>query len=290
MIEWLLFLIAVAVVTISGIVIFLRRRQRAYDERLNDALSRRAEESPAFAVDFSALTELPAPVQRYFRHVLTDGQPTVREALLEQTGVLRTGVRTENWTRFTATHRVLPSAHAFLWDARVELPVANHIRVLDSYIDGTGAGRVSLMSAFVLGEEVGGVGLDLGSLYRYLAEGVWCPTALLPQSGVQWTPIDDYTALATLAHGKSTAALEFRFDETGEVVSVYTSDRPGNLDGRFQNAPWEGHFRRYETHDGMRVPTYGEVGWYQGDRLELVWEGDIKHFRYRFAAEQPAPA
>lgn len=288
MLEWLLFLIAVAVVTISGIVIVLRRRQRAYVDRLDEALSTRAAETPAFTVDFSTLGELPAPVQRYFRHVLADGQPSIREAVLDQTGVLRTGVRTENWTRFTATHRVLPSVHAFLWDARVELPVANHIRVLDSYIDGTGAGRVSLMSAFVLGEEVGGVGLDLGSLYRYLAEGVWCPTALLPQSGVQWSAIDDRRALATLTHEKSTATLEFRFDENDEVVSVYTSDRPGNLDGRFQNAPWEGHFRRYETRDGMRVPTYGEVGWYQGEQLELVWEGDIRHFAFRFTAEASA--
>src|SRR5690606_36959427 len=58
-----------------------------------------------------------------------------------------------------------------------------------------GSGRVSLLSTLKIAEAAGRPELDASALHRYLAESVWFPSALLPQSGVTWTPLDDRRAL-----------------------------------------------------------------------------------------------
>lgn len=162
------------------------------------------------------------------------------------------------------------------------MPLASHVRVLDSYIAGIGAGRVSLLSAIAVASERGTPELNSGALYRYLAEAVWYPTALLPQSGVLWSPIDDCAALATLTVRGTTVSLEFRFNEIGEVTGIYSPGRFGRFDGGYKQVPWEGHFRSYRILSGMRVPSYGEVGWYDNTMLQLVWKGNIIGADYEF--------
>ena len=141
-------------------------------------------------------------------------------------------------------------------------------------------GRVSLSSAFAVAEESGAPELNSGALHRYLAEAVWYPTALLPQSGVVWTPITDRSALATLTDRGTTVSLEFRFDESGEVTGIYSPGRFGRFDGGYKRVPWEGHFRRYEVRARMRVPTHAEVGWYETGAWQAVWKGDPVDVRY----------
>jgi hypothetical protein len=31
----------------------------------------------------------------------------------------------------------------------------------------------------------------------------------------------------------------------------------------------------------MRIPSYGEVGWYEGETLALVWKGNLIDVQYR---------
>ena len=75
-------------------------------------------------------------------------------------------------------------------------------------------------------------------------------------------------------------SLEFRFNEAGEVTGIYSPGRFGRFDGAFKQVPWEGHFRDYQTKAGMRVPRYGEVGWYDNGTLQLVWNGNIVDAQY----------
>jgi hypothetical protein len=162
------------------------------------------------------------------------------------------------------------------------MPLATHVRVLDNYIAGRGSGHVSLLSAFPVAAEAGTPELNAGALHRYLAEAVWYPTALLPQSGVEWSPIDNETAIAKLTNSGTSVSLEFRFNEAGEVAEIYTPRRFGRFDGEYRQLPWEGHFRDYQIRAGMRIPLYGEVGWYDGRMLQLVWKGNITETQYEF--------
>ena len=122
--------------------------------------------------------------------------------------------------------------------------------------------------------------MNSGALHRYLAEAVWYPTALLPSAKLRWTAIDDDTALATLTDNEVSVALEFRFNATGEVASIFTPGRWGKFEGGYKQVPWEGHFRTYVTRDGMIVPSEGEVGWYSDGAWRSIWKGTVTDATY----------
>jgi hypothetical protein len=281
--KWLLITIGVIVVGVAVAVLIGQTRETCKAERMTATLLEGASQPKSESVDFASFTQLPPPVARYFRQVLQDGQKLISVASVHQSGVLRTSTTTETWSSFRASHIVVPPATGFIWNARVEMPLAAHVQVLDSYIAGAGAGRVNLLSAFAVASEAGTPELNAGALHRYLAEAVWYPTALLPRPGLVWSPIDDRAALATLTDRGATVSLEFRFNEAGEVTGIYSPGRFGRFDGGFKQVPWEGHFRDYQIQAGMRVPLYGEVGWYDNGVLQLVWKGNILEAQYEFA-------
>jgi hypothetical protein len=281
--KWLLVASGVIVVGAAVAVLIGQTRETYKSERMAATLLQNASRTGGESVDFATFTALPPPVARYFRYVLKDGQKLISMARFDQSGVLRTSTTTGTWSSFTASHLVVPPATGFIWNARVEMPLAAHVQVLDSYIAGAGAGRVNLLSAFAAALEAGAPELNAGALHRYLAEAVWYPTALLPRPGLVWSPIDDHTALATLADRGTTVSLEFRFNEAGEVTGIYSPGRFGRFDGGYKQVPWEGHFSDYKIQAGMRVPLYGEVGWYDKGVLQLVWKGNVLEAQYEFA-------
>ena len=95
-----------------------------------------------------------------------------------------------------------------------------------------GAGIVSPLG-IRLSSDRGRPELNEGALHRYLAEAPRYPPALLPRSGLSWAPL-----------------------------GVFTAGHWGRFDGQYRRAAWEGRFSRYTVRAGMRVPGWGEVGWY----------------------------
>ena len=230
------------------------------------------------AVSLDALTGLPAPVQRYLRLALHDGQPRVTTVRLEQSGRLRTGVESDQWMPFTAVETIAPEARGFVWDARLRLAPLLHAGIRDIYVDGVGDGRIALLSAITMSADRGSRDLNSGELYRLLAEAPWNPTLLLPSADITWKAIDDRRAAATLTHEGETVTIEFRFNDVGEVTTVYAAERPRSYSTTYVATPWEGRFTRYVTVDGMRVPSSGEVGWWVEGRWQPVWQGTVERF------------
>ncbi len=271
------------ILVVTGIVALLAiawLHERARAEALRSSLFGYIAFNGPEPVDFSSLAALPPPVSRYFRRVLPEGQHLICSAGMRQFGQLRTAPQDKRWFAFGAREDIVPAAKGFVWDARIRLPFGAHLRVLDSSIAGSASGRISLLSVFPLGTDAGTPELNAGALHRYLAEAVWCPTALLPQSGVEWTAIDEQSALATLCAGDVQVSLEFRFNAAGEVSGIYTSGRFARMSGEYKLLPWEGHFNDYQRISGILVPGHGEVGWHVDGQLEIVWKGDILDIQY----------
>lgn len=277
--QWILITTGAVVISAAIAVLIGRARETAQAEQMAAALIESAGRPANGTVDFGTFSELPPPVARFFRQVLTNGQRLIKAATLQQSGLLRTDPAAESWSPFTASQLAVPGA-GFVWNAKVEIPFAAHIRVRDSYIAGVGSGRVTFLSAFAVASEAGAPELNSGALHRYLAEAVWFPTALLPQSGVVWRPIDDHSALATLTDRGTTVSLEFRFNEVGEATGIYSAGRFGRFGDEYKQVPWQGHFRDYQVQAGMRIPQYGEVGWYDDGVLQLVWKGRVLNAQY----------
>jgi hypothetical protein len=228
------------------------------------------------------LKGLPDPVYRYVKHVLAEDQRPIRVVRMTQSGELRTDPRRPRWMKFRAQHVVTPESKTFSWNARIRVLPLLHVRVRDAYADGVGSGQVQLLSTVTIASESNRPELNTASLHRYLAEAVWYPTALLPSAGVQWSPVNDRSAVATLSDLGNTVSLEFRFNDLAEVVGIHTEGRWSRTANGYELTPWEGHFSGYRLHQGVLVPARGEVGWYVNGRLEIVWKGETTSLEYEF--------
>jgi hypothetical protein len=228
------------------------------------------------------LKGLPDPVYRYVKHVLAEDQRPIRAMRMTQRGELRMDVHRERWMKFRAQQVVMPYSRSFSWEAKVRILPLVHVRVRDAYVDGAGSGQVQVLSALTIASDRNKPELNSASLHRYLAEAVWYPSALLPSAGVRWRSIDDRRALATLTDLSNTVSLEFRFNETAEIIGIYTEGRWSRTANGYELLPWEGHFSAYRRHQGVLVPSRGEVGWYANGRLEIVWKGEVTSLKYQF--------
>ena len=231
----------------------------------------------------SELVDLPAPVQRYFRAVLTEGQPIVAAVYLEQVGKMNMSVSGESWKPFTASQLVITECCGFDWDARIRMLPGLTARVHDAYIAGEGMLQASLFGLFSMANARGTAEMAHGELLRYFAEATWYPTALLPSQGVHWKAVDDCSAEATMKDGETVATLLFRFDSNGLIASMRAESRARGVDGVLASAPWEGHWSNYEHRGDMLIPTAGEVAWILPEGTKTYWRGRITNLRYEFA-------
>lgn len=276
MVAFAVFLLVLGVVAMLGVGRWFADRA-ALHARLEQGRVR----TPAPPYDPDEIRALPPPVVRYFESVLRPGCAFIDEARLAQEGTMRTSPAAT--MRFTATTRVSVRRPAFLWEASVAGPLG--LRVIDGY--ARGQGEFHLAALFGVLHLAGWKRVAdthtlalraTGQLQRWLAEGPWYPTALLPRAGVSWEAVDDTSAKATITDGLNAATLLFRFGNDALVESVFTEARGREIRGTLVPQAWEGRFTRYEEKGGYVVPCEGSVRWTSDP--EPYWTGTIVSFDY----------
>lgn len=234
--------------------------------------------------DASALDSLPPPVARYLRFALKDGQPRAATARLASEGEFRRGEAANAWIPFKADQVFTVQHPGFVWDARMRMAPAVSIRVVDAYVDGSGTMRGAVAGVIPVVDAPDTPVLAQGELARWLAETPWLPTALLPGGCVEWTPLDDERARATVRDGELEVSADFRFGDAGEVTEVFVAERPREVDGAYVPTPWSGHFSGYEEEGGVRIPREAMVQWHLPGGELPYWKGRITSARYRTEA------
>ncbi|PIZ21344.1 MAG: hypothetical protein COY49_14240 [Comamonadaceae bacterium CG_4_10_14_0_8_um_filter_57_29] len=237
--------------------------------------------SPA-RFDPRELEGLPAPVQRYFRAVLEDGQPIISAATLEMTGTMNMSATGEQWKPFTSRQQVVTRKPGFLWDAEVAMFPGLPAHVEDSYIAGHGRLIAKVFGLFTVADSQGTGEIARGELMRYFAESPWYPTALLPSQGVRWQAVDDACANATLVDGPITLTLLFRFNDAGLIASVRAESRGAGVgkDGVMVMLPWDCALSDYQPQGGMLIPMTGEAAWVQPEGRKVYFVGRVKKLSY----------
>jgi hypothetical protein len=234
-------------------------RWKGNTQRMIVQLNAAALTSEPHTVSFKGFDALPAPVARYFRATLKEGQPFIRTARMQQQGEFWMKGK---WIPFTSEQYFSATPPGMIWDADMRMNPLLKVRVRDAYVAGRGSMQVKLLALMPVVNEQGSAGLKAGALQRYLAEAVWLPIALLPSDRLQWSAIDEQRALATLTDSGLSVSLEFRFNDSGEIISFYTPGRYyGADDGSNVLQPWAGYHRAYEERSGMRIPLEGGVEW-----------------------------
>ena len=234
----------------------------------------------------SELEGLPAPVQRYFGAVLTDGQPIIAAASIEMAGTINMSATVEQWKPFTSHQRVVTSVAGsrpgFLWDARVDMIPGVAARVVDSYVAGQGQLIAKLLGLSTVADAHGGGELARGEFMRYFAEAAWYPTALLPSQGVRWQAVDDASAKATIVDGPITLTLLFSFNEAGLVASVRAESRGAGVGKDMVMLPWDCALSDYQPQDGMLLPMRGEAAWMRPGGRKAYFVGHVRQLSYEF--------
>ncbi len=278
------FIILVGVMVIASVAVASgsarwRFETRQINAQLNS--SRSHFEQPAF--DPEELGDLPAPVQRYFRAVLTDGQPIIDGVRMTHTGMFNLSETGQNWKPFASTQRVVTRRPGFLWDARIAVTPGISVRVHDAYAAGTGTLHASVFGLFSVMEARDAPGVAEGELMRFFAECAWYPTALLPGQGVRWEALDDRRATATMRDGNLTLSMQFSFGTNDLIESVRTERRGHVVGGKVIPTPWEGRWSNYQRHDGVLIPFDGEVAWLLQEGARPYWRGRVQSIHYEFA-------
>ena len=275
-------MVALFAVLLLGAWLYGAHRWSSETQELRARLDRAREPVRPQTVDFRELEGLPAPVQRYFRTALEEGQPMVAGVRVRHTGTFNMGEASDNWKPFTSDQVVVARRPGFDWDGRVAMAPGLPIRVHDAYVAGEGVLHASLLGLVPVVNMRGTGEIAGGELMRFFAEAAWYPTALLPSQGVRWEAKDDRSAYATLEEGDISITMLFTFDEEGLIETVRAESRGRAVGGEVVPTPWRGRFRNYEEHGGMLVPLNGEVAWLPPGGEKPYWRGRIDEIDHDF--------
>ena len=234
------------------------------------------------SVDFRELEGLPAPVGRYFRLVLDEGQPMVSGVRVRHTGTFNVVETTDRWKPFVSDQLVVTRRPGFDWNGTVATMPGLPVRVHDAYAAGEGVLHARVLGLFTVVDVRGTGDVAEGELMRFFAEAAWYPTALLPSQGVRWEPADDRSAYATLEEGDTSITMLFTFNERGLIDAVRSEERGRMVGGRTVPTPWQGRFWNYDERGGMLVPLDGEVAWLPPEGEKPYWRGHIAEISYEF--------
>jgi len=223
------------------------------------------------------LSEVPEPVARFFRRTLPDGQRHIRTVRLRQEGEFFMNGR---WRPLRAEQVFSTTPPAFMWDARISMAPLMPVYVRDSYAGGRASMRASVLAVYPVVNQAGDAGLNAGALMRYLGEAAWFPTRLLPGNGLTWEAVDANTARATLVDGATTVSLRFTFDETGDLVEVYSPDRFREVDGTYVPTPWRVRALGHEVHNGLRLMSPAVAEWLLPEGPLPCWRGRISFYEF----------
>ena len=230
------------------------------------------------------LEGLPAPVQRYFRAVLRDGQPIVTAVTVEHAGTFNMSQTGDRWKSFTSQQRVVTRRPGFLWDARIDAVPGMAVHVHDAYIAGEGSLRVAALGLFTLADLHGPGEMARGELMRFFAEAAWYPTALLPSQGVRWQAVDEHAANAILVDDEIGLTLLFHFDDAGLIDTIDAEARGAAVGKTIVMTPWQARLWNYQERSGMRVPLDGEAAWLPAEGRKPYWRGRIASLAHELAA------
>jgi hypothetical protein len=233
--------------------------------------------------DARELEDLPAPVQRYFRAVLKDGQHIITAAMAEHTGTFNLSQTGEQWKPFTSQQHVVTRRPGFVWNGRIAVMPGIAVYVHDAYLAGEGILNPAVLGLFPLGDQHGNGELARGELVRFFAESAWYPTVLLPSQGVRWDAVNERSANATLVDGTLSVTMLLSFNDAGLIESARVDARGAIVGKLTVLTPWEGRFSNYQERNGMRVPFTGEASWLSPRGRRPYWRGTIASLAYEYS-------
>lgn len=277
------FLSWIAAAAILALGAVLGGRRAAHRSRLRDARRRLDVEPGHETFSEQMLTGLPAPAQRYLRHAIRPGAVLASQVrLVLQAGVKIRKTDAEAPYRTYQFEEVLTAGRGLWGNGRAEGE-----RVPQSatfwYVDGDAAGRDALLDLYTVRQNSGD-NFSRVLKSRFLYELTWLPTALLPQRGARWEPLDGERARVTLSLDGEAMTLELRIGQDGRLLEA-SADRwgsVGNTPGHFSYISFGMAVDEEKTFGDYTIPTVLRGGWwYRTDRYVESTRAIVKEAHFQ---------
>ncbi len=196
-------------------------------------------------------TDLPAPVERYFRAVFGGDQvPVIQSAVLTGSGKLRFMGITFN-ARWRFTHDAGRNYRHYIEATVFGYPL---MKVNERYLDGKG--RMELPVGVIEDDPKTNSAANQG----LWGESIWLPSIFVTDVRVQWEAIDDDSARLIVPFGGDVQTFTVSFDrETGLLRQFETIRWRDAKDA--EPIRWINQVRGWQTFHNVKVPSPAAVIW-----------------------------
>lgn len=220
---------------------------------------------PVRHFDATQVAGLPEIARRYFQHAIAPGTPIYTVAELEMTGTFLLG-DTKGFQTYRMTARqALRGPDQFIWLPRLRCgPIS--IVGSDALVGGDAWTRFWLLGLVPVAQEQTSPNLVRSAQFRAAVEsGLWLPTNLLPENGVNWEQIGPNEAEISFLRLEPQIVLRLTLSGNGAVKRV-VGQRWSNANSErvFRLQPFGGTVSNERSFDGLTIPARVSVGNHYG--------------------------
>ncbi|HNP64547.1 MAG TPA: hypothetical protein PKH39_11490 [Woeseiaceae bacterium] len=212
---------------------------------------------PAGVFDASMVRDLPGPAQAFFRYTIAEGTPLYTATEIEMEGELGFGSQEKPDYKPMHARQVLAPPNGLVWQLKTGAFSGS-----DGLTPATSWTRFWLFGLLPV-VRIGGLRDHHRSAFgRVIAEGAfWVPSSLLPGRLVEWEPVDESTARATVSYGDYRQAIDITVADDGQplhvIIQRWSNENP---DKTFREQPFGGYLSEFRDFSGFRLPTRVEGG------------------------------
>ncbi|SKB41994.1 hypothetical protein SAMN05660903_00593 [Salegentibacter salinarum] len=205
-----------------------------------------------------ALQDLPQIAQKWLTNSGMIGKPLISNVHLVQELQLKLKPEQTSWNNGTAEQYFTIQPPAFNWNINTKMNSMLSVVGRDKFEDGKGEMTIKLLSLIPVVNAKNDEKVDQATLERYLAEIVWFPSAALSPY-IEWEPINEYSARATMEYKGTKGSGEFHFEEQG-VFKKFVAMRYQNANDT-KPTKWTVTATKTEEMNGIKIPVECEASW-----------------------------
>lgn len=187
----------------------------------------------------------------------------------------------DRWVDFKATETFECLPFAFEWRARLGVLPGVWVIAKDGQRDGDGWGGAKLWGIKSMGQR-SGPDVFVMQMIRAVAELAWLPDMATEIDGLRWEDAGDQAFMVHVDSAVRDLTVRFDTDSSGDVTRASCDDRPFDVPGGFDLAPWRCDYGEHDELDGVRIPRAVTVTY---DFEDESWE----YFRAEVASRSSQP-
>jgi hypothetical protein len=208
--------------------------------------------------NLQSIKALPIPVQKWLTRSGALDRPPIQMGRVKQVAFMKMKPEQKEWYQANATQFTTIATPAFIWSVDLKMNILMQIVGRDKFTDGKGHMLIKMNALLNLADEKGDK-INESTMQRYLGEMVWFPSLALSPN-VNWEPLDNHSARATMTYGGTTGSGIFYFNDQGGFVKFvalrYKENKP---DAR--RYEWVLTADDYAEFEGVRVPSKMKATW-----------------------------